>query len=284
MVIGLMLAQGLALGVRMSFTGGFVAQTPIEEDEFRSVLLTLLLKQGLELVCLVIGSVLAGAGQRRGLIIGALIGLFNALALQVTALFQNSPINDVAVYAQPLLHACVGAIAGLLGSLIWRPLPALNLAPMRIRRKVKRPERRFPLFGGPIAWFRVLLGTAVVVAGVLSPTVVLDFLIRNSLGQLQITSQLQATMITWELIVLFILLGSGISGFNTLNGPKQGLCVGIAASFLIAGYQYSRPHWVLEESIFMAFVITTLSLIGSWFSCRLFPLVVRPRRRVSDLP
>ena len=125
---------------------------------------------------------------------------------------------------------------------------------------------------------------AVVVAGVLSPTLVLNFVIYHSEGHLHISSQLQNTLITWEIIGLFIFLGAGIAGFNTFNGPKQGLCVGIAASFLIVGYQMSNPRFQLEEIIFTAFVIMTLSLVRSWFACRLFPPVLARRRRLSEAP
>jgi hypothetical protein len=46
-----------------------------------------------------------------------------------------------------------------------------------------------------------------------------------------------------------IVLGAGLAGFSVYNGPKQGMCVGIAASFLIAGYNLALNTVPLEETI-----------------------------------
>ncbi len=281
---GLVFAQGLALGLRMFNSAGLVAE-PIPDDAgVWPILSELLLRQGLESACVVVACVLAAAGQRRGLIIGAIIGVVHSAILQAIARVQGSPVDGFALYAQPVLNGFLGGFAGLLGGLIWRPLPVLNLAPAGVKTS-KRASATTSLFAGPIAWFRVILGTTIVVAGVLSPTALLDFVARNSQGQLQLSSQLQSTLVTWELVGLFILLGSGVAGFGTRNGPKQGICVGVASSLMLVGVQLSRPSLILEELLFSAFVIVSLSLVGGWFACRLFPPVLPYRRhRPSESP
>jgi hypothetical protein len=283
-IIGLLLAQGLALGLRLFGSTALITLPAPEEGETWSALYELLMHQGLELGCLIVACALAGAGLHRGLIIGGLIGLINALILQVLAQLQRQSVTEMAVYTQPLLHTFVGAASGLTGSLIWRPLPVLHLAPTGIRKR-QRPVRSVPLFAGPIAWWRVLMGTAVMLGGVLSATVIIQFVVYYSQGLLQISSPFQMTFVIWEVTGLFILIGAGIAGYNTFNGLKQGLCVGIAGGFLIGGYQLAGSSRRVEEILFMIFLILGLSLLGSWFSCRLFPPVARVRRRRSvDLP
>lgn len=280
--IGLLLAQGLALGLRMFVDGGVITLPSPEEQDPATVLRGILLLQGIQALCLLVACALAGAGQHKGLLIGGAVGLCNAVIQLALQILQHQPINEVFVYGQPLLHAFIGAIGGFMGSLIWRPLPVLNLA-VAGRKKMVRPQKSIPLFGGPIAWLRVLLGTAIVIAGVLSPSLILQFVLYHGQGQVQITSHMQSTLITWEIIALFILLGSGIAGFNTFNGPKQGLCVGIVSGFLVVGYQMATERYILEEMVFMAFVLVSLSLVGSWFACRLFPPVFS-KRRFSETP
>src|SRR5438552_13897629 len=78
-VVGLLLAQGLALGLRTFFSSGLVTLPVPAEGEAWPTLYDLLLRQGLEVLCLVLACTLAGAGQMRCIAIGAVIGLLNAI-------------------------------------------------------------------------------------------------------------------------------------------------------------------------------------------------------------
>jgi hypothetical protein len=282
--IGLVLALGLGLALRHFLSAGLVSLPAVDDEDVSSILCNLLFRQGLEFLCLLLACIIAGSGQTRGLVVGAAIGLMSGLIQQGIARLQQLPVSEVEKYAGPLLSVFVGALGGLIGLLVWKPLPVVLLAPVAYKKK-QRPSPIVSSFAGRIAWFRVLIGTAVVVFGALFPTTILNFVLAYSQGQLQISSPLQSTFVTWELIGLFVLVGSGIAGFGMPNGAKQGLCVGIASGLLIVAYRLSSFQFLLEELIFTSFVLLTLSLAGSWFACRLFPPVAQyRRRRITQAP
>src|SRR5205823_5149011 len=134
-------------------------------------------------------------------------------------------VNLVGLYGLPALHASFGALGGLLGQIIWRPVP-LSGVPVALSPNRKPAQRRKkPLFAGPIAWFRVLAGSAFNIAGTLSATMILDKVSEVSHGKLGPTSDLQDQLITWELKALALLVGGALAGATTTNGLKQGLVV-----------------------------------------------------------
>src|SRR5262245_19476335 len=61
-LIGLVLAQGLFFGLRQLFAAGLLASAGEEPADFWATLTGLMVLQGLQLVGLLIGGVLAGAG------------------------------------------------------------------------------------------------------------------------------------------------------------------------------------------------------------------------------
>ena len=112
----------------------------------------LLMVQALQAASLFIGGMLSAAGRRRGLIIGASLGLVNALLLVALPLVSQRPTDEVNLYVQPVLHAFVGAIGGAVGSRVWQPRP--ELPPLTGDGKVGRemlttilPERATEVFG-----------------------------------------------------------------------------------------------------------------------------------------
>src|SRR5262249_29567201 len=131
----------------------------------------LLLQQGLQLLCLLIGGAVAGAGHPRGAVYGAVMGFWNgALFLVYLLMYQsrtNQPLNMLALYALPILHTSFGAVGGLLGSKLWNPLPDLvepTPSPGLVV-PLTRTARPWKSFTGPLALGRILAGTAVAVGG-----------------------------------------------------------------------------------------------------------------------
>src|SRR5262245_42045990 len=77
-LIGLLLSQGLFYGLRQLLTGVLLVTGDVAEDEsgqFRH----LLLFQGMQMLALLLGGVLAGGGQRSGLVLGAVVGVWNGV-------------------------------------------------------------------------------------------------------------------------------------------------------------------------------------------------------------
>ncbi len=280
--VGLLLAQGLYHGLQQLCTAGVLALGDENSSDVWSTLFGLILQQGLQGFGLLVGGMLAGAGQRRGLVLGALVGLLNGLILVGMEYARTRTMLTVGVFEQPLLLLAFATIGGLVGSLIWKPLPTLTM-PGQDSGKAKvnfaDRKRRSP-FAGPVAWVRVLIGIGVAVAGAVWAGVILNFVLVAAEGKLSIRSTLQAQLVSLEICALAVLIGSGLAGATTSNGLKQGLCVGLGASVLLAGYLLGKPTVSLDQVIFTVGSTSVLALAGGWFGGQLFPPVVGiPRRR-----
>jgi hypothetical protein len=269
--------------------GAVAAAEPRVKPNFRDVLLF----QGAQALGLLLGALLAGAGQRHGLVLGAVVGVWNGV---LAALWKQNAAHEltfVSVYAGPLLHAAVGALGGWLGSAIWSPLdPA---APAVVVRARKPPRPRGPLFAGPVAWVRVLLGIALAVAGSLSAEFVLEAVEDFSRGKLGTTGDFENWLITWEIKALAVLVGGALAGASTSNGQKQGLLVGLGSAMILVAVPPAQnvfavpgftsfslaKNWVVFAGLTLVSSVC-LALVGGWFAGRLFPPVVK-RSRVGGL-
>src|SRR5262245_48082074 len=163
-LIGLLLAQGLFYGARHLLAGVLLASSGLSAEETWNSVHALLLLQGAQLLALLLGGILAGGGQRHGLVIGAVVGAFNGV---LAVLLRQNPaqgLTMVALYGQPLLHAAFGAVSGWVGGLVWKPLPAVSPHGAEPPRKA-RGRRKVSPFAGRIAWLRVSAGVVLAVAG-----------------------------------------------------------------------------------------------------------------------
>jgi hypothetical protein len=256
----------------------------------------LMLLQGLQAFGLLVGGIFAGAGQRRSLVLGTVVGVWNGVIVIALDYFSGRPngggalstyavpLNSVTAYGEPLLLTAFGALGGLIGSLIWKPLPVLPIPGQDGDRKgaVKFSRKdKVSLFAGPVAWVRVALGTAVVVGGALWANVILSFVLQAAEGKLTIRSRLQAQLVTLEICALAVLVGSCLAGATTRNGLKQGLCVGLAAGAVLLGISLSGGQISLNELVFKGLSTSFLAMAGGWFGGQLFPPVVHAARRKS---
>jgi len=121
-LIGLILAQGVYHGVRHLATAGLLALDGADAQTLWSGLDGFLMLQGMQLVGLFFGGLLAGAGQRQGAAYGMVLGIWNGVLVVLIQPSMAEQFNTVTLYGLPLLQAGVGALAGWLGGLIWRPL------------------------------------------------------------------------------------------------------------------------------------------------------------------
>jgi hypothetical protein len=294
--VGLLLAQGLYHGLQQLCTAGLLAVSSESSREVWATLFGLVLQQGLQGFALLVGGILAGSGQRRGMLIGTVLGILNCCVLLVIDRFgpkQLTPygvVGDahsftiVAGYGQPLLLTAFGAVGGLIGSLIWKPLPTLTVPTENGGKKagvdLSQPKRPH-LLAGQVAWVRVALAIAMVVAGNIWANVILKFLLDSSEGKLTISSRLQAQLVTMEICALAALIGSSFAGATTTNGLKQGLVVGVGATSILLGIQLGGTLPVADKMIYTGLSTMALALAGGWFGGHLFPPILgRSRRRV----
>jgi hypothetical protein len=271
-VIGLLLAQGLYYGLLHLCKALAMAVDPEAAREVWSTLTGLLLLQGLQAVGLLSGGALAGAGKRQGAVYAALVGLANGL-ISVAQVHSNAQLySPVLLYGQPILHAAIGSLGGLVGLLIWRPLAPVAMPAGTVVGTKPAPRRRDrSVLGGPIAWFRVLAGSGVALGGALWASAILDLVLDAGEGKLSIDSNLQAHLITWEITVLALLAGGAWAGAATTNGLKQGLCVGLATSTALCGIRLAGKSIHIDTLASTVIIAMLFCILGGWFGGHLFP-------------
>jgi hypothetical protein len=246
-------------------------------------------------------SPLVGVGNKQGYLYGAVVGLGTGLVTGLaTAAGLTSEVaqpflrsfdaaNDLLVWVLPLTHSVCGAIGGLLGGWIWRPLPDLYLprdmipaigVDSRLAVAVTvRPKRRLP-WAGPICWTRVGAGVLVAFMGVVCAGEIIQCAVDAGDGYFKVVNESQNQVTLGEVFALAMLLGGCISGAGTPNGIKQGLCVGLAAGAAVFGLMVAGvlvASSAIPAPVFWAIIIGPL---GGWFGTELLPPVARrPRHR-----
>jgi hypothetical protein len=279
---GIFLAQGLAYGLQMLCTAGVLATGEEAQQSVWSTLFGLVLLQAVQGLSLLVGGAVAGAGQKRAITVGALVGLAHAFILLFIQGLQGQPITEIALYGQPVLHIAFGTLGAVIGSCIWRPLPTLTMPEFDIDAKAPRGRGRTSAWAalrGPVAWGRVFAGIVTVTAGFLWGPALLNLVLEASQGKLKVNDHLQAQLVTWEIIGLATLLGAAIAGATTPNGLKQGLCVGIGSCIVLVGNYLGARTVGLEQIVFTVFSILSLTVAGGWFGGQLFRPVPLMRRR-----
>lgn len=269
---------------------------------------------GIQAIGLLAGGMLAGAGQSKGIACGAGVGLVSGvlvfggiisgvLASTVTP-FSKEPLAPppaiqpitpqvMMVYGSVLANILFGALGGLLGIMIWKPLPKLDLPasvptdqkPV-LGTKLSLPPQGdkktlFP-WAGPIAWIRVLVGMVVAVGGAIWTAPLFNFLINFGGLEVAETSKQQFSVGQAELLALSVLIGGTIAGATTGNGLKQGVLVGLGAAIGMVGYlissgQVGGPEKLLGPVLLCVF----LGPIGGWFGSNLMPPSDKRFRRMK---
>lgn len=298
LVIGVLLALGLCYGFLqfgMALLQGLGKEAPTGT---LSPLWGLVLFQALQGLALLPAGILAGAGQRRGALLGAGTGLFSGLffisgmmAGLLTSLVQSFsaqllqpglPIHELTLYCLPVVHTVSGTLGGLAGSSIWKPLTEATLPMLSPKKQLalrREAANTRPLFRweGPIAWGHVLVGIIVATAGAVNTPTIIDFILHASDDQLRIMTQLEDRIAYGEIFALSILAGGCLAGAHSSNGLKQGVCVALALAFLMAGIFWKGPN--SPSVIYPVLCALFLAPVGGWFGSELLPPTVGGRRR-----
>lgn len=301
-LLGGLLAVGLSCALMQLTLSGARAVGRDELVRELSPLAGLTLVAGWQMVGLLIGGLVAGAGQKGGTALGVIVGVLSGLLFLAGVLggcFTNllpafasevprpgTLVRTAALYGLPVTYALVGALGGWLGRCIWIPLPdpddlsALGgphaWAPLR-RKAPRRPARS--VWDGPVRWPRVVLGSVLAVAGALYTKTFIDGLVLLSEGKLTVVTLFQDQVAYAEVFSLAILLGGSVAGANTPNGLKQGMAVGIAAAAIIDGLLLGGFLNPAAPAIYPVLSTLCLGPIGGWIGGELLPPVGPFRRR-----
>src|SRR5438552_16608091 len=101
--VGLLLAQGLYYGLRQLLTAGFMASGEGGPHDVWATLFGLVLGQALQGFGLLAGGLLTGAGQRRAVVLGAMVGAWSGILFIVMQQLYPTTLTPVALYGLPVL-------------------------------------------------------------------------------------------------------------------------------------------------------------------------------------
>lgn len=277
LAVGLLLAQGLGYGLQQLLTAGLMVSG--EATSVWATLWGILCLQALQGLSVLIGGALCGAGRERGALFGCVIGLVNGLISCFMQRQSGEATTEIALYGQPIIHLVFGAVGGWLGSWIWRPVPTISLDGPSPDRDYQSPGISLRFLDGPLSLGRVFAGVFLVVVGVVWSNAILEWVLTTSQGTLAIRTHLHAQLVGWEICALATLVGAGVAGASTINGLKQGLFVGLGASVVLAGIQFSNPNASFQGTVLLLSGIFVLTAVGGWFGGQLFPPVLNAKRR-----
>src|SRR5262245_411004 len=254
-LVGLLLAVGLCFGFLQLATALVKAfnKDGLGPEAALAVFL------GVQALALFLSGLLTGAGQWQAGTLGVTVGIVSG-ALAIMALLSGAlsgviaplaaelldpskPARTAILFVLPIVHAVFGGLGGVVGSLIWRPpfnvdLAALagNKLPAAEGRTVQAAKAQTPsfTFAGPISWVRVIIGVVAAVVGAVSPQAIISILLDLLRDYLEKPDPQQIRFLTAEIFSVSIMFGGCIAGATTINGIKQGLCVGVGAGIFMA--------------------------------------------------
>lgn len=245
--------------------------------------------QGLQVVALLLGGILAGAGQKASWQYGGLIGLINGFIslIQLLPYQRQVQVPELFLYGQPLLYVVVGITASLIGAWIWPPLIAASIDDLRHPKEVVKPswwDRLRALFDFStlrVHWGRCLLCAVVAAVGIVFMRAgylwvrdklgLADFLYKRGVQNAQVTA-----MLYW----LWVFLCAMAAGASTRHGWIQGFWVGLVSAVVLIVVNLNRPDQVFDVAEIPLSFATFLALgvTGGSFGARLLPPVLKQIR------
>jgi hypothetical protein len=278
--LGVALAQGLFYGARHGLTAVLKGAYGDGFEQAWASVQVLVLFQALQLFAVLLGGMLAGSGQRAGILLGSVVGIWSGVLSLLIPATPGHPLTAISLYGQPVLQTVVGALGGWAGCLLWRPLlPPVLPGATHLLRKPGKAKRPLTLFAGKVAWLRVLAGVALAVAGTVTAGKAFDKVLEVSNGVLSTSDQVQDQVITWEIKALALLLGGCLAGATTPNGLKQGLCAALGTSAILIGLHAPNARQPVELALLTAVSACGLVTFGGWFGSQLFPPVLKFQRK-----
>jgi hypothetical protein len=250
MLAGLILAQGLyytlrqlGIAAEMVFDGS--GRLPADS---RNIL------AGLQICGVLLGGLVAGAGNSRAVFAGAAIGLLNAVALIGAQVALGNRPADFMLFGAWLPHMVFGAVGGWAGRHFW---PSLLDLPDPARPKPEKTAKvEKPVAPGPpLSWLRVLGGAALSVGCTVWAGAIRDGFIHFASGTFVLESRLQGRFVAWAISALAMLVGGALAGASSRGGLRHGFLVGLLASASIFIIHQEVVKEVLPAETFFASVV-----------------------------
>lgn len=234
-VVGAVLALGCYLGLRKLAMGAVFA-TKIEPDAWWSSFEGLSIICAAQVVAVLFGATIAAAGRTGGFFFGLAVGTVCGGLFLGAELFAGAPPQDLVLYVQPLVLACVGVIAGVIASRVWGVVPALNIPVERSPLKSSNlPIPTTNVSQRPTVWLRIVVGAMVMVLSVAAADQVRRGAQKYSGGLLRVETQGQGQFLSWQLAVLGVMGGAALAAAGTGAGIRHGMIAGLLAGVGVLG-------------------------------------------------
>lgn len=199
---------------------------------------------GLLLAATLAASVVAGTVNRRAELTGFLLGFGAALVfvgLDIAS-GSNPPVDWL--IGVPIVLALVGSVGGLAGRMMIPPTPKMPTFRIVDSHFDAPPKVPTP----PLVWWRLGLGAIVVIAGTEYSDAMRQGLSHALAGHSGAYGSMK--FLTWQVSVIFGLVGGVVAGCNTKGGLRQGLYAGIAAAAVALMLESRRGD---SESVLIQF-------------------------------
>lgn len=242
----------------------------------------------LQAVCVLVGSMLVGSGQREWMFYGLAVGFINTIIDLALSGSRFIDITPTLIIVLMLGSFFAGVLGSRLGALIWRPLESsrttLEVASGGARGGIAVKD----LFAGinflslKVNWLRIAIGAAVGIAGPPFAGWIFFYLV-GALGMrswLEDNQQVQTGVFIILIRILSVFLAGFLAGTNSANGPAQGFWTGLlcAGGMVVVRYLSSQSPtgepFVVQEIIAYAFIALALCIVGAIFGARLLPPVI----------
>ncbi|HJZ53313.1 MAG TPA: hypothetical protein VKE74_00050 [Gemmataceae bacterium] len=300
-IVGTLLALGLYLALRKLATGWLTATTGDPDAWWMSFegLRTVL---GLQAGAAVFGALIAGACRPRGFPLGAVVGGLCGSLFLAAELVGGAPPADLVILVQPAVLLAAGGIAGTIGSRVWPTAPDVEMPPpaaaisklssIQLETDPPAATRR------PTAWFRVLVGALLMVAGAGLADQIRFGAQKYSGGLLKVESRGQGRFLSWQFATLVILGGGALAGAGTGAGIRHGIFAGVLGAagvlglssaqgeiVIPAGYWLDKLHLgglaLLDPAAVTAVAsgVILAGMVGGWLGATLFLPLAPPHMR-----
>lgn len=247
----------------------------------------------LQAVCVLLGSILAGAGQRDWIFYGLALGFINTvidLALSGNRFFEISPIMILLLMIASFLAGVVGC---RIGAWIWRPLDtAKTTLELGMGGKAPGGIAVRDLFAGlnfltlRVNWLRIVIGA---VLGILGAAFASELFYRtvNAIGlrgALEQALDVKTNIFIIMVRTMSVFVAGFIAGSNSTNGLAHGFWAGGMVALGLAVERYLRgltnpEAFVPQEVLAFSFIYLALCLLGGYFGSKLLPPVIHTGKR-----
>lgn len=305
-VLGVNLAQRCLAGVLLS-QGSYFALRNVSSAVAQLIGSNDLLADGpgriaAQIVCVLAGAIVAGAGSATYLRAGLAVGFVNFVMFIGSQFAAGVRPETWVMAATGVCAIAVGAAGAFAGSRYW---PSLETFVPVVKRKseAKTKQKNLPKEPPiPIAWARVLGGAVLSIGCTVWAGPIRDFIVHNSQGAFGADSRIQLQFTAWMISALAMLIGGAFAGASSRGGIRHGFLVGLLASAGVFIIHLQIVKEVLPAQRFFSMVVglpdpdaptpgltilflltntLLLGVLGGYLGAKLLPRLAGPAGRLD---